>query len=112
MRYDTREAIAQLAEILGTKLVAYIAGVTETRAVREWIAGERDPRTDVQVRLRDALVIAKMIEKHDNASTAQAWFMGLNPQLEDRSPARLLRDGDEDARATVRGAARAFLVGG
>jgi len=29
-------------------------------------------------------------------TVVQAWFQGLNPQLEDRSPARLLREGDLD----------------
>ena len=43
----------------------------------------------------------------------QAWFQGLNPQLEDRSPARLLREGDLDAVGPeVIGAARAFLADG
>jgi hypothetical protein len=44
---------------------------------------------------------------------AQAWFQGLNPQLEDRSPARLLREGDlDDVGPQILAAARAFAVGG
>jgi hypothetical protein len=44
---------------------------------------------------------------------AQAWMQGLNPQLDDRSPARLLREGDVDeVGPAVIGAARAFLIGG
>jgi hypothetical protein len=112
MRSGTDELISQLVRILGARLVAYIAGVSETRAVRQWMEGKRTPHSDSVVRLREALVVAKMIETHDSAATAQAWFMGLNPQLDDRSPARMLRDGDDDALAMVRGAARAFLVGG
>lgn len=112
MRYGTKEVVSQLVEILGAKLVAYIAGVGETRAVRQWMIGQRNPQPDSVVRLREALVVAKMIAANDSAATAQAWFMGLNPQLDDRSPARMLRDGDDDTLAMVRGAARAFLVGG
>ncbi len=38
---------------------------------------------------------------------------GLNPQLDDRSPARLLREGDIDETGPeVIAAERAFLVGG
>ena len=44
---------------------------------------------------------------------AQAWFQGLNLQLEDRSPARLLREGElEEVSPAVIAAARAFLIGG
>jgi hypothetical protein len=40
-------------------------------------------------------------------------MQGLNPQLEDRSPARLLREGElQEVGPAVIGAARAFLVGG
>ena len=49
----------------------------------------------------------------DGAEVARAWFQGLNPQLEDRSPARLLREGDiDDVGPQVIAAERAFLVGG
>jgi hypothetical protein len=47
------------------------------------------------------------------ARVAQAWFQGLNPQLDDGSPARLLREGDlDEVGPLVVAAARAFLVGG
>lgn len=49
----------------------------------------------------------------DRPEVARAWFQGLNPQLDDRSPARLLREGDLDETGpAVLGAARAFLAGG
>ena len=34
-------AVKELAELLGMRLVAYVAGVTETRAVRQWADAER-----------------------------------------------------------------------
>jgi hypothetical protein len=41
------------------------------------------------------------------------WFTGLNPELGDRVPARLLREGDvETVGPEIVGAARAFLGGG
>jgi hypothetical protein len=47
------------------------------------------------------------------SEVARAWFQGLNPQLDDRSPARLLREGDVDEIGPeVIAAERAFLVGG
>ena len=86
--------VAELREILGAKLVAYIGSVRETRAVREWSEGTRTPKGDTSERLRLAFQVAKCIADSDGADTAQAWFQGLNPLLSDVSPARLLREGD------------------
>lgn len=105
--------VAELSELLGSKLVAYIAGVRETRAVRQWSGGEREAREPIPKRLRLALQVASLIASHDNASVAQAWFQGLNPQLDDRSAARLLREGDlDEVGPLILSAARAFVSGG
>lgn len=54
-----------------------------------------------------------MLGEQDGPRVVQAWFTGLNPQLEDRSPARLLREGNlDEVGPPVLGAARAFLAGG
>ncbi len=111
-RMDVRTMAHELEKLLGAKLVAYIAGVTEARAVRQWSRGEREPRPDVPERLRTALRVALMIASADGSGVAQAWFQGLNPQLDDRSPARLLREGSlEEVGPHVLGAARAFVAG-
>lgn len=113
MRLELPVVINELRELLGPKLVAYIAGVRETRTVREWIEGAKVKKGDVEPRLRMALQIAVFIAEHDAPSVAQAWFQGLNPQLEDRSPARLLREEDlNEVGPEVLAAARAFVVGG
>ncbi|QEC48703.1 hypothetical protein FSW04_14740 [Baekduia soli] len=107
------QVAAELRAVLGARLVAYLGGVRETRAVHGWAEGERTPGQEVQQRLRFALRIALPIAAADSDAVAQAWFQGLNPQLDDRSPARLLRDGDlEDVGPAVVAASRAFLVGG
>jgi hypothetical protein len=86
--------VGELREILGAKLVAYIGSVRETRAVREWAEGSRVPKGDTAERLRLAFQVARPIADLDDRETAQAWFQGLNPLLDDVSPARLLREGD------------------
>lgn len=92
--------------------MAYIAGVGEARAVRQWSHGQREPRPDVPEKLRTALRAALMLAEADGPDVARAWFQGLNPQLEERSPARLLREQDvEQAGPEVLGAARAFVGG-
>jgi hypothetical protein len=113
MRADIQAVAAEVRDVLGARLGAYVAGVGETRALHEWADGVRVPGAEAQRRLRLALQIATTIAARDGDATAQAWFQGLNPQLDDRSPARLIREGDlDDVGSQVVVAARAFVVGG
>ena len=113
VRSSFPEVVRALREILGLKLCAYLGSVKETRAVNEWADGVREPSEAVRRRLRLAFQVAEAIAAVDGAEVARAWFQGLNPQLDDRSPARLLREGDiDEVGPEVIGAERAFLVGG
>lgn len=68
---------------------------------------------DNQRRLRLAYQAAKLIAERDDPGVVQAWFQGLNPALADRSPARVLRDGDlDDVGPQVLAAARQFAAVG
>ena len=112
-RVEFPVVVKELLDLLGAKLVAYVAGVTETRAVRQWAQAEREARDPIPARLRLALQVAFLIARRDNARIARAWFQGLNPQLDDRSPARLLREGElDEVGPLVLSAARAFVSGG
>lgn len=107
------EVVDGLRAILGLKLCAYLGSVKETRAVNEWAEGVREPGDAVQRRLRLAFQVAEAIAGVDGPEVARAWFQGLNPQLDDRSPARLLREGElDEVGPEVIAAERAFLVGG
>lgn len=114
MRAPFERAVKELSDLLTPRLVAYIGGVRETRAVHQWADGTREAKSgDVEDRLRFALQVAFLLSEHDEARVVQAWFQGLNPHLEDRSPARLVRDGDlDEVGPLVIAAGRAFLVGG
>ena len=114
IRLPVPQLVTELRDLLGAKLVAYLGGVRETRAVRQWADGDRgvQDRADEQ-RLRLAHQVASLIAQKDTPAVVQAWFQGLNPQLDDRSPARLLREGDlDDAGPQVLTAARAFAATG
>ena len=53
------------------------------------------------------------IRSRDSRSVVQAWFQGMNPQLDDVPPARLLREGQvDDAAQAVLAAAKAFAAAG
>lgn len=79
--------------------------------MREWADGVRAPRSDALQRIRMAYRVATLLSQHESARTVHAWFQGLNPMLQDQSPARVLRDGnvDEDG-AAVLSAARALAM--
>lgn len=115
LRMEPHEIVGGLTSILGKKITAYLAGVKDTRTIEAWMEPGRTPedarRLDLN-RLRLALRIAKIITTHDGNRVAQAWFGGLNPELGDRNPARLLREGEQADGEAVLNAARAFLAGG
>ena len=53
VRMDGRQVVGQLVDLLGARLVAYLGGVSETRAVREWLEGKREMRADAHARLSE-----------------------------------------------------------
>jgi hypothetical protein len=113
MRAPFAQVAYELRALVGAGLVAYIAAVSETRPVHQWAEGTRTPSEQTQRRLRFSLRVAQPIAEADSAEIAQAWLQGLNPQLDDCAPARLLRDGDLDELGpAIVAAERAFLIGG
>jgi len=113
MRSSTADLVTALRELLGAKLVAYVGSVGETRAVRQWAEGQRHPSAAVERRLRLTFQVAGLLAERDDARVIQSWFQGMNPQLEDDSPARMLRDDDLDtAGPRVLAAARSFAAVG
>jgi len=66
----------------------------------------------VEARLRFTYHVVRTLAEHDSPQVVQSWLTGINPELGDRVPLRLLRDGDLDTVAPeILGAARAFLAG-
>lgn len=83
----------------------------ETRAVRQWAEGVRVPSGEVVLRVRTAYHAAALLREKDSVAVVQAWFQGMNPRLNDVSPARLLREGEPaEVGPLVLAAARAFAA--
>lgn len=113
VRSDVTELVSELRELLGAKLVAYLGSVSETRAVRQWADGDRKPPAAVVRRLRLAYQVAGLLAERDQPRVIQAWFQGMNPQLDDWAPARMIREGSPDDVGTrILAAARAFAAVG
>ena len=113
-RLAPAQLVTELRDLLGAKLVAYLGGVKETRAVRQWADGTRQVASGQDLgRLRLAYQAATLLAQREHPGVIQAWFQGLNPTLADRSPARMLREGDiDDVGPQVLAAARQFAAVG
>jgi hypothetical protein len=112
LRYSTPQVVIELVETLGRKLTAYLGGVKDSRAVDRWMEGGQI-YGDIEPRLRLAFQVVRMLSYYEPKSVMQAWFMGMNPELGDRSPIRLLREERlEKSGPEVLAAARAFVAHG
>ncbi|MGO4533368.1 hypothetical protein [Leifsonia sp. 2MCAF36] len=110
IKHTVPQIVDELRHSLGAKLVAYIAGVTETRTVREWVETARRPSPSAVERLRLTHRIATLIGQSEGEAVVATWFQGMNPHLGDRSPARVLHeDPFDDAGPRVLAAANAFV---
>jgi len=111
MRVSPAEGATALRDVLTPRLAAYVTGVDATRTVARWAQGETARLcADHAIRLRAADEIVRLLGRaHESPETIQAWFLGMNPVLDDRSPALALREGDH---AGARAAAVAFLAEG
>jgi hypothetical protein len=110
MGMPIHEVVCELTDLLGSTTVAVIAGVTETRAVAQWMTekGRQPQRPHV---LRFALQIATMIATVRDREFARAWFHGSNPRLDDASPMLLLREKPlSEVQGPITAAARAFAA--
>jgi hypothetical protein len=106
------ELLRTLISKIGKKLTTYVASVDDAETIESWMAGEPLP-SDAEKRLRFTYQIVMTLTIEDSPAVAQAWLMGVNPELGDRVPIRLLREGKLDQVAPpIVGAVRAFAAGG
>ena len=98
------EVASFLQELLGRRLVAFVAGVKDGKTVTRWASGEViGVRQESEQRLRTAYEIAQLLIQFDSPRIVRAWFIGLNPQLDDVSPAEAIHEGClKEAKAAAR----------
>ena len=109
LRLPASKVVEKLVEIVGRKLTAYIGDVKDARAVDRWIAGG-EIYGDAESRLRFAFQVVRTLSEHESPAVAQAWLTGVNPELGDRVPLRLLRENELDEVASaILSAVRAYL---
>lgn len=103
-----REVVKELIDSLGATMVAAIGGVSETRAVQQWMNGREPQRPQV---LRFALQLAWIICEKSDKQTARSWFQLSNPYLNDAVPLLLLRERElSEIQGPMMAAVRAFTA--
>ena len=110
VRAPIAEVSAYLQKILGQRLTAVIANVNDPKAVGEWSHGTRQPHPKAEQRLRAAFQIAVYLSDHEGPGAIRAWFIGMDPELDDQAPAEVLASGSSPR--PVMQAARSFVMRG
>lgn len=108
VRISIDEIARFLVENLGARLAGFIADA-DPKTIQRWAADKQTPREDADKKLRAAFQIFHTLMPAESPATIRAWFTGMNPQLEDLSPAEALA---QDRSRDVLAAARAFRSGG
>jgi hypothetical protein len=109
LRTPVPEIARSLQDLLSRRLTAYAVGVQDAKTITRWINGDVDTvrNGEVERRLRTTYQVALMLLTVDAPPTVKAWFLGANPDLDDRSPIEMIREG---ADREVLGAARSFVA--
>ncbi|MGH2350302.1 MAG: XRE family transcriptional regulator [Chloroflexota bacterium] len=108
VRRDVAHIVRFLQDVLGQSLTALIADVRNVKAVGKWAKGKRVPHPQAEQRLRHAYQVTELLTRVESPATIRAWFLGLNPLLDDTPPALML---GKDPVAVLK-AARAFAANG
>lgn len=93
-----------LVDLLGTRMTARLACV-DPSSISRWKSGGV-PKDEAEQRLRAAHQVAVLLLSADDIHTVRAWFIGMNPQLDDDAPIDVIASGNVKA---VLAAARSFV---
>ncbi|KAB1654278.1 hypothetical protein F8O01_13660 [Pseudoclavibacter chungangensis] len=105
VRHPAGDILLTLTQNLGRKVVAHALNVDE-RTIRRWIEKAEFRLADGPERaLRSLFLCYSTIAGVDDGHVARAWFIGMNPNLDDETPVDEFRAGHE---RDVLSAARAY----
>lgn len=115
LRIETENAfpviVRKLMDLVGTKEVAYIAGVASTSSVRRWAQGRCLPHSMTRVRVKAALETAQLLFTPDHPDRPRIFLRTFCPLLSGQLPDELLRIGTSQEREAVIQAAREYARG-
>jgi hypothetical protein len=96
MEASVQELAQALEAVLSRRLTAYLVNVQGGRTIARWASGDiitiRDEETER--RLRVAYEIVGLLREASAATqTIRAWFISLNPRLNNQPPLEVIRNG-------------------
>jgi hypothetical protein len=95
VRAPLNQVAGLLQDVLSRRVTVHITGVSDGKTVTRWSSGAitevRDPA--VEQRLRAAYEVTLLLLQSEGPDTVRAWFLGMDPYLDDESPADALRAG-------------------
>ena len=100
------EIAAELQAQLGQALLGVIVG-KNARTLARWAHATVRPPQASEKRLRDTFQVLEILCLVHSADVVRAWFMGMNPDLGDASPAEALSEGRS---REVMAAARSYVA--
>lgn len=109
-RASLQEMASTLVRVLGRAMVAYIVSVRNPKTISRWAKGDvasvRD-RYSLE-RLLALYQVVSFLEEYEGDNTIKLFMFGMNPGLNNRSPASEILRGNYD---DVMGAAKAMVAG-
>ena len=88
--------VTRVADTIGPRITALIAGVKDTRTITAWKESGRIPTLEFR-KLQIALAaILTLSPRYGDPSSIGAWFTWLNDSLDDYSPASLIAEATEE----------------
>ncbi|MEA2514555.1 MAG: hypothetical protein QOJ59_4042 [Thermomicrobiales bacterium] len=100
-----------LQSLFGQRITAMITGVDDPKTVGRWARGQAPQERHFR-RLQDAFQVVSLLEIAESEQVARAWFLGMNPDLGDQSPAAVLADDPAAGGQRIMRAARSYLARG
>lgn len=92
---DLQTMASTLVESLGRVITAYVVHVRNVKTISRWANGDvasvRDRYTEE--RLLAAYQVVNYLREFEGDETIRSFMLGMNPVLNDESPAKLLREG-------------------
>lgn len=108
---DLQTMASTLVDTLGRAITAYIVHVRNVKTVSRWANGEvssiRDRYSEERL-LAAYQIVTLLLEYNEPPSLIRAFMLGMNPSLDDESPATELRNGNYK---DVMGAANLVITG-
>lgn len=108
---DLQTMASTLVSSLGRVITAYIVHVRNPKTISRWANGDVASVRDrySEERLLAAYQIVSFLKEYETDETIRSFMLGMNPSLDDESPATAIRNGDyKDAL----GAAKNLISGG